>query len=106
METSEWGELRPLPRPGSLNHMKTLTVSQAKARLGSLVDEVQKRGPVVLIHGNRLAKLERYELLDPETDSPQVEAALLEAVQGPHSPYSREEMEAVLARVSKGERRR
>jgi hypothetical protein len=85
--------------------MKTLTVSQAKTRLASLVDAVQKRGPVVLIHGNKLAKLDRYELLDPEVDSPQIEAALLEAVREPHAPYSREEMESVLARVVREDRK-
>ena len=86
--------------------MKTMTVSQARTRLGTLVDRVQKGSPVILIHGNKLAKLERYELLDPEADSPQIEAALLEAVQGPHAPYSRREMESVLAKVCQEERQR
>jgi hypothetical protein len=89
-----------------LGRMKTLTISQARTRLGTLVDGVQKGGPVILIHGNKLAKLERYELLDPEADSPQLEAALLEAVQGPHAPYSRAEMDSVLAKVCKEERKR
>ncbi len=86
--------------------MKTLTIGQARTRLGTLVDGVQKGGPVILIHGNKLAKLERYELPDPAVDSPEIEAALLQAVQGPHAPYSRREMESVLAKVCKEEHKR
>jgi antitoxin (DNA-binding transcriptional repressor) of toxin-antitoxin stability system len=86
--------------------MKTLTVSKAKTRLGGLVDEVQEGAPIILIHGDKLAKLERYEPLDPDADSPRVEAMLLEAVQGPHARYSREEMAAVLTKVSRERRRR
>jgi len=85
--------------------MKTLTVGEAKPRLEKLVEQVQKGAPVVLVHGNKLALLERYELLDPEHDSPQLEAMLLAAVQGPHAPYSRTEMESVLAKVCKAERK-
>jgi len=76
--------------------MKTLTVSKAKARLGGLVDEVQDGAPVILVHGDKLAKLERYDPLDLDADSPRLEAMLLEAVNGPHAPYSHAEMEAVL----------
>jgi antitoxin (DNA-binding transcriptional repressor) of toxin-antitoxin stability system len=86
--------------------MKTLTVSKAKTRLGGLVDEVQEGAPIILVHGAKLAKLERYEPLDPEDDSPRIEAMLLEAVKGPHAPYSRREMEAVLAKVSRENRKR
>jgi hypothetical protein len=50
----------------------------------------------------RPAELDRDEwldagaLLDPECDSPQLEVMLLEAVRGPHAPYSRKELEADL----------
>ena len=84
--------------------MKTLTVSEAKDRLGKLVEEVHKGRPVLLVHKNKLVKLERYDVLDPEYDSPELEAALLEAVQGPHAPYSRAEMDSILARVCREER--
>ena len=79
--------------------MKTLTVSEAKPRLGKLVDAVQRGEPVVLIYKNKLAKLERYDVLDPEFDGPELEAALLAAVEGPHSPYSPEDLESAAARV-------
>ena len=86
--------------------MKTLTVSKAKPQLGGLVDEVQDGAPVILVHGDNLAKLERYEPLDPDADSHRIEAMLLDAVQGPHSPYSRAEMEAVLDKVDREHRKR
>jgi hypothetical protein len=79
--------------------MKTLTVSKAKTRLGGLVDEVQDGAPVILVHGDKLAKPERYDPLDLDADSPRLEAMLLEAVNGPHAPYSRAEMEAVLGKA-------
>ena len=84
--------------------MKAMTVREAKPQLGRLVEQVQQGAPVILVQGNKLAKLERYELLDPECDSPQLEAMLLEAVRGPHAAYSRKELEAVLDRVSAGSR--
>ena len=76
--------------------MKTMTVRDAKPQLGKLVKQVQHGAPVILVQGDKLAKLERYELLDPDCDSPQVEAMLLEAVRGPHAPYSRKELESTL----------
>ena len=86
--------------------MKTMTVREAKPRLGKLVEQVQHGAPVIIVQGNKLAKLERYELLDPEYDSPQLEARLLEAVRGPHAPYSRREMETILEKVSEDSRRK
>ena len=37
--------------------------------------------------------------LDMEEDSPELEAELLKAVQGPHAPYSSEEMRAIGERI-------
>lgn len=79
--------------------MKTLTVSQARTRLEKLIDEVHRGPPVILIHKNKLVKLERYEPLDPEDDSHQLEGLLLEAVCGPHSAYARTDLEAAARRV-------
>ena len=84
--------------------MKTLTVSQARTRLEKLIDEVHRGPPVILVHKNKLVKLERYEPLDLEDDSREVEAMLLEAVCGPHSSYSRADLEAVAKRVRRRSR--
>jgi antitoxin (DNA-binding transcriptional repressor) of toxin-antitoxin stability system len=80
--------------------MKTMTIRDAKPQLGKLAEQVQRGAPVILVQGDKPAKLERYEPLDPECDSPQLETMLLEAVRGPHAPYSRKELEAVLEKIS------
>ena len=38
-------------------------------------------------------------VLDPESDTPELEAELLKAVRGPHKPYSYAEMRAVCERT-------
>src|SRR5688500_13908630 len=86
--------------------MKTVTVRQAKPQLGKLVVEVYSGAPVVLVHGNKLVKMERYEILDPEYDSPELAAMLLDAVRGPHAPYSHKEMRARADRAFREHRRR
>ena len=57
------------------------------------------------------AKLERLlressPPLDPEVDSPQLEAELLKAIGGPFTPYSAEEMRAVVERIIREEDRK
>jgi len=86
--------------------MKTLTVSQAKPKLAKLVDEVHAGSPVILVHNDKLVKVERYEPLDPEDDSPELEAMLLKAVTGPHSPYSKKDLESVAEKVRREMRRK
>jgi hypothetical protein len=86
--------------------MKTVTISQAKPQLGKLVDEVYSGAPVVLVHGNKLVKMERYEILDPEYDSPELATMLLDAVRGPHAPYSHKEMRTIADRAIRITRRR
>jgi hypothetical protein len=60
--------------------MKTMTVRDAKPQLGKSAEKVQHGAPVILVQGDKLAKLERYEMLDPECGGPQLEATLLEGV--------------------------
>jgi hypothetical protein len=74
--------------------------------LAKLVDEVHAGAPVVLIHKNKLVKLERYEPLDLQDDSPELEAILLKAVTGPHSPYSKKDLESVAAKVRRQVRKK
>ena len=44
--------------------------------------------------------------LDPEVDSPELEAELLKAIDGPYTPYSREEMQAIVERIIREEERK
>jgi hypothetical protein len=41
--------------------------------------------------------------LDPEVDSPELEAELLKAIDGPYTPYSSEEMRAIVERIIREE---
>ena len=85
--------------------MKTLNVSEAQDQLRQLIQEVHDGGVVVLADGDKLVKLAPYDPssprddLDLEEDSPELEAELLQAVQGPHAPYSHAEMDAILAKI-------
>ena len=86
--------------------MKTFTISQAKPRLAKLVDEVHAGAPVILVHNDKLVKLERYEPLDPDHDSPELKAMLLRAVTGNHSPYSKKDLAAVASKIHRQMRRK
>jgi prevent-host-death family protein len=86
--------------------MKTLTITEAKPKLAKIVDEAHAGSPVILVHKNKLVKVERYEPLDPECDGPELEAMLLKAVTGPHTPYSRKDLDEVAARVRREMRRK
>ncbi len=88
------------------NTMKTFTVREARAKLAKLVEQAHDGAPVILVHGKRPVKLERYDLLDPEHDSDELEAELLKAVLGPHSAYSHSEMRAVADRALRAHRKR
>jgi hypothetical protein len=92
--------------------VKTVSVNEAQSQLHQLIEEVHGGGVVVVADGDKLVKLQRFDPSDPrvdldlEEDSPELEAELLKAVQGPHAPYSHQEMEAILARVVNEERER
>ncbi len=47
----------------------------------------------------------REAALDPEVDSPELEAELLKAAKGPFTPYARKDLEAVAERVLSEKRR-
>jgi len=70
------------------------------------VDEVYAGAPVLLVHGNKLVKMERYEILDPEYDNPELAAMLVDAVRAPHAPFAHKEMRAIADRAIRETRRR
>lgn len=85
--------------------MKSLTVGEAGGRLAELVALAHRGEPILLRDGGKLVVLERFDPLppspvaDPEQDSPELEAELLQGVRSPHSDYSRAELEESLARI-------
>ena len=86
--------------------MKTLTVTQAKAQLGKLVDKVHGGAPVLLVHKNKLVKIERYEPLDPEYESAELEAMLLQGVRAPFTSYSKAEFQGILDQLRREQRKK
>jgi hypothetical protein len=83
--------------------MKAISIREAEGQLGQLVAEACRGETIVLTDGdNRVTLAPR--VLDLEEDSPELEAELLKAVNGPHSPYSSEEMRAACERVIREKR--
>ncbi len=85
--------------------MKTLTVHEAQGQLGQLVTEASLGSVITLTNGAQRATLTAGELLDPQADSAELEAALLKSVDGPYTPYSAEEMRAIVERIIREEKR-
>jgi len=72
--------------------MKTLTVSEAQGCLAEIISEVNKGELIVLKNGEEQVTLYPGQFIDPNVDSPELEAELLKEIDGPVLAYSREEM--------------
>ena len=79
--------------------MKEISIREAEGQLGRLVAEACRGETIVLTDGENEVTLSPRPVLDPEEDSPELEAELLKAVNGPHSPYSSGEMHAACERI-------
>ena len=85
--------------------MKAISVHEAAAQLERLVAEACEGETIVLTDGKRQVTLEPRALY-LEEDSPELEAELLKAVEGPHAPYSTEEMREIADRALRDYRAR
>jgi len=74
-------------------------VREAQPRLRELFAEACQGELIVLTDGEKQVALEPHVPLDLEKDSPELEAELLKAIDGPYAPYSAEEMKAIGRRV-------
>jgi antitoxin (DNA-binding transcriptional repressor) of toxin-antitoxin stability system len=73
--------------------MKTVTLEEARERLGELCDEARGGNHVLLARGEELYALVPFDpTLEPAWDAPDLEAAILKAVDGPHHELSPAEM--------------
>ncbi len=72
--------------------MKAVTVREAEGQLGALIAEACRGEFVVLTDGDKQVALEPRVRLDLDQDSPELEAELLRAVNGPHAPFSEGEL--------------
>ena len=79
--------------------MKAITVREAQPRLRELIAEACQGELIVLTDGEKQVALEPHVPLDLEKDSPELEAELLKAIDGPFAPYSVDEMKAVGKRI-------
>jgi hypothetical protein len=86
-----------------LGHMKTLTVEQAKTQLGQLITEANQGGLIVLTDGLNQVTLQPGAGINLDEDSPELEAELLQAINGPYTNYSAEEMRRIVDRIVREE---
>ena len=79
-------------RMAILGAMKAVSVREARGQLGELIAEARRGEFIVLTDGDKQVALEPRVALDLEEDSPELEAELLRAVNGPHAPLAEGEL--------------
>jgi hypothetical protein len=84
--------------------MKAIPVQEAQGQLGQLIAEACRGEVIVLTDGDKRVTLEPEVALDLEEDSPELEAELLKAANGPFTPYSSEEMRAACEKIVREKR--
>jgi len=79
--------------------MKAIPVQEAQGKLGQLIAEACRGEVVVLTDGDKQVTLEPGVPLDLEEDSPELEAELLKAANGPFTPWKPEEFQEIADRA-------
>jgi len=79
--------------------MKAIPVQEAQGQLGQLIAEACRGEVIVLTDGDKQVTLEPGVPLDLEEDSPELEAELLKAVEGPHSSLRAGELREIADRA-------
>ena len=85
--------------------MKAVPIEEAEKQLGKLIAEALRGETIVLSDGDNKVTLTPGVALDLDENSPELEAELLKAVNGSHSPYSSEEMRAACEKILREKRR-
>lgn len=85
--------------------MKAISIREAEGRLGQLVAEACKGETIVLTDGDNQVTL-APRILDLEEDSPELEAELLKAVNGPHYPLRESDLQNIADRALRDHRDR
>jgi hypothetical protein len=78
--------------------MKAVPIRDAQGQLGQLIAEACRGETIVLTDGDNQVTL-APRVLDLEEDSPELEAELLKAVNGPHSPLREGELREIADRA-------
>jgi hypothetical protein len=82
--------------------VKAISIREAQGQLGELIAQACRGETIVLTDGDRRVTLEPSVALDLEEDSPELEAELLKAVNGPHSPMREGELREIADRALNG----
>jgi hypothetical protein len=80
--------------------VKAISIREAQGQLGQLIAEACRGETIVLTDGDKQVTL-APRVLDLEEDSPELEAELLKAANGPFTPYSSEEMREACEKIRK-----
>ena len=86
--------------------MKAIPVQEAQGQLGQLIAEACRGEVIVLTDGDKRVTLEPGASLDLEEDSPELEAELLKAVNGPHHPLQEDDLRKIADRALREHRAR
>ena len=78
--------------------MKAVSIREAQGQLGELIAEACRVENIVLTDGNNEVTLAPH-VLDLEEDSPELEAELLKAANGPFTPYHDSELREIADRA-------
>ena len=84
--------------------MKAISIRDAQGQLGELIAQACRGETIVLTDGDNEVTLSPHPVLDLEEDSPELEAELLKAANGPFTPYSSEEMRAACEKIIREKR--
>ena len=79
--------------------MKTIALNEAQSRLDELFEDAQAGSPVLLVRGGEVVKLERVTPPEFGGNLETLEKLLVEAVQGPHSEWTPQDLEDIARRV-------
>lgn len=85
--------------------MKTLTVQEAQTKLGQLIARANQGEIIVLTDGERKVTLQPGTVSNLEEDTPELEAEVLKAIDGPYTPYSSSEMRNLVEKIIREEKR-
>ena len=78
--------------------MKAISIREAQGQLGQLIAEACNGETIVLTDGDNQVTL-APRVLDLEEDSPELEAELLKAVNGPHYPLQESDLREIADRA-------
>jgi len=83
--------------------VKAISIREAQEQLGQLIAEACRGETIVLTDGDNQVTL-APRVLDLEEDSPELEAELLKAANGPFRPYRESELREIADRALRDHR--